>query len=304
MVYIELNGRIGNHLFQIATGISLAKKYGVDYKVVCHDGYKVAPPDNCYVREYIEQFRSNILRNIEVQIGRPTTDCDYYYDIDYIYKEIPYSGKDILLYGAFQSEKYFDKELVREIFSIPENIKEYIYSKFGDILKQGVTSINVRRGDYCRLPHQYAVCGMSYYNKAIEYIGRKEKYLIISDDIEWCKRHFKGDNFFFVDDEEPIIDLYIQTLCTNNIISNSTFSWWGAWLNPNLSKTVVCPNPWYGKSYSNYSTKDLLPEEWVKVDNELSWDMKLLATYLGTIDKSKNLFPKSLKSKLKRFIKK
>lgn len=300
MIYIELNGRLGNHLFQIATGASFAKKHGVDYKVVCHDGYKLAPPDNCYVQEYIEQFRSNILRNIEVQIGRPSTDCEYYYDIDYVYKEIPYSGRDILLYGAFQSEKYFDKELVRNLFSIPDDIKEYIYSKFGDILNMGVTSINVRRGDYCRLPHQYAVCSMSYYNNAIDALGHNKKYLIISDDIDWCKRHFKGSNFYFVDDEEPIIDLYIQTLCENNIISNSTFSWWGAWLNSKTEKKVVCPNPWFGKSYSNYTTKDLIPEEWIQVENKLSFDLKVLATYLRTIEKIQRLVPKSLKEKLKK----
>lgn len=300
MIYIELNGRIGNHLFQIATGASLAKKYGVEYKVVCHDGYKLAPPDNCYVKEYIEQFRSNILRNIDVQIGRPTAECDYYYDIDYLYKEIPYTGKDMLLYGAFQSEKYFDKELVQSLFSIPHDIKEYIYSKFGNILKQGVTSINVRRGDYCRLPHQYAVCGMLYYNKAIDYLGREKKYLIISDDIDWCKTHFKGDNFYFVDDEEPIIDLYIQTLCDNNIISNSTFSWWGAWLNPSKNKKVIYPNPWFGKSYSNYSTQDLIPQEWIQIDNKLSWDMQLLAIYLRSIEQMRKLIPASLKNKIKQ----
>lgn len=300
MIYIELNGRLGNHLFQIATGASLARKYNVGYKVVCHDGYKLAPPDNCYVKEYIEQFRPNILRNIDIQIGRPQTDCDYYYDIEYIYKEIPYSGRDMLLYGAFQSEKYFDKPFVRELFSIPDDVKEYILGKFGDIIRQGVTSINVRRGDYCRLPHQYAVCGMSYYNKAIDFLGRDKKYLIISDDIDWCKRNFKGANFYFVDDEEPIIDLYIQTLCDNNIISNSTFSWWGAWLNPNKDKVVVCPDPWFGKSYSNYSTQDLIPEEWVQIENNLSFDLKCLAIYLRGIEKLRSLVPKSLKQKLKQ----
>lgn len=301
MIYIELNGRIGNHLFQIATGASLAHEHGVGYKVVCHDGYKLAPPDNCYVREYIEQFRSNILRNIDIQIGRPQTDCDYYYDIEYIYKEIPYSGRDMLLYGAFQSEKYFDKEFVRKLFSIPDDINQYIITKFGNIIQQGVTSINVRRGDYCRLPHQYAVCGMSYYNKAIDYLGRDKKYLIISDDIDWCKRHFKGNNFYFVDDEEPIIDLYIQTLCENNIISNSTFSWWGAWLNSNKNKVVVCPDPWFGKSYSNYSTQDLIPKEWVQIENTLSPGLKCLAMYLRGVEKLRSLIPGSLKQKLKQF---
>lgn len=141
---------------------------------------------------------------------------------------------------------------------------------------------------------------MSYYNKAIDFLGRDKKYLIISDDIDWCKRNFKGANFYFVDDEDPIIDLYIQTLCDNNIISNSTFSWWGAWLNPNKDKVVVCPDPWFGKSYSNYSTQDLIPEEWVQIENNLSFDLKCLAIYLRGLEKLRSLVPKSLKQKLKQ----
>lgn len=285
MVYIELNGRVGNHLFQIATGASYAKKHKQDFVVVCHDGYKLAEPDNCYIREYIEQFKSNILKNIQIEYKRPK-DALYYYEPYFEYKEIPYwgEGKDVLLYGAFQSYKYFDENLTRVLFEIPTDIKDYISQKYQHILDMGVTSINVRRGDYCKLPHRYPICTMSFYKKAIEYIGKNEKFLIISDDIEWCKQEFIGENFYFVDDEEPIIDLYLQTLCKNNIISNSSFSWWGAWLNNNPQKKVVCPTPWFGRSYNDKSTKDLLPENWVQLENKLPFKMETKAIVLNVVD--------------------
>ncbi|PXV64129.1 glycosyl transferase family 11 [Dysgonomonas alginatilytica] len=302
MVYIELNGRIGNNLFQIAAGASYAKKYNLNYRVVCHDGYFLPEPDNCYIKDYIKQFKDNILRNIPIQEGRPQEECFYYYDIDFVYREIPYH-ENILLYGTFHSYKYFDKELVNSLFEISPSEKEYILNKYGDILSEDVTSIHVRRGDYCKQPHRYAVASMPYFNKAIDYIGRDKKFLIISDDIEWCKKKFKGDNFYFSDNEKPIIDLYIQMLCKNNIISNSTFSWWGAWLNPNSDKVVIYPDPWYGKTFSNYNTKDLIPLDWIRTESKLSWGLYLLAISLNFKEKVQNLAPKSLKEKVKKFLK-
>lgn len=303
MVYIELNGRIGNNLFQIATGASYAKKHNLNYKVVCHDGYFLPEPDNCYIKDYIKQFKDNILRKVSIQEGRPQEECFYYYDIDFVYKEIPFH-ENILLYGTFHSYKYFDKQLVKELFEISSKEKEYILNKYGHILSQNVTSIHVRRGDYCKQPHRYAVASMPYFNKAIDYIGRDKKFLIISDDIEWCKKQFKGDNFYFSDNEDPIIDLYIQTLCANNIISNSTFSWWGAWLNTKPDNLVICPSPWFGKSYDNYTTKDLIPESWIQIENKLSWDLQVLATYLILKEKIQNLMPKSVRTLAKKRLKK
>lgn len=303
MVFVELNGRIGNHLFQIAAGASYAKKHNEEFRVICHDGYKLAPPDNCYIKDYIKQFQSNILKNIPIVEGRPA-DCWYYYEKSYHYEEIPYYGRDLLLYGSFQSEKYFDKELVRSLFSIDPEIEKYINDKYGSVINKGVTAINVRRGDYCRLPHKYAVCSMSYYNKAIDYLGKDRNYLIISDDIEWCKKHFKGDNFYFVDDEEPVIDLYIQTLCENNIISNSSFSWWGAWLNPNPDKKVLCPDPWFGRFYrKEKNADDLIPEEWVEIENKMPPGMRVRAFFLTLGEEIKAMFPKSIKDQIKKQIK-
>ena len=298
MVYIELNGRVGNHLFQIAAGASLAKMHNTSFCVVCHRDYKLADPDNCYIEDYIKQFSDNLYRKIIVKSDRPAHYL-LYNEPSYNYSPIPYTN-NILLHGTFQSYKYFDPSTVSNLFEIPVSIKSYIDSKYGDLIRQGITSINVRRGDYCTQPHKYPICGMHYFKKAIKYIGISKKYLIISDDIEWCKRHFVGYNFYFIDDEEPIVDLYIQTMCENNIMSNSTFSWWGAWLNGNSNKIVICPTPWYGRSvYTKLDVSDLIPEEWIKIENRLSFSLKFLEIILLIRDNIGRLLP----VKLKRFIK-
>lgn len=288
MVYIELNGRIGNHLFQIATGASYAKKYNQDFIIVCHDGYYLPDPDNCYIKDYIKQFQDNIFKNIPIQYKRPSADCAYYYEKNLSYVDIPYY-KNVLLYGTFQSYKYFDKDLVEHLFKIPFSIKKYIEDKYGYILKKDVVSIHVRRGDYCKDPHKYPVCSLSYFKNAINYMGKNNCFFIISDDIEWCKNYFKGDNFYFSDYEKPIIDLYIQTLCKNNIISNSTFSWWGAWLNNNPDKIVICPKPWFGRSFKNRKVEDLIPNEWIQMQNKLTPTLEFKAKILHIQEKFKNL---------------
>ncbi len=111
----------------------------------------------------------------------------------------------------------------------------------------------------------------------MRYIGQETRFLIISDDINWCKKNFKGSNYFFTDNNTALEDLYLQSLCTNNIISNSTFSWWGAWLNENPVKIVIVPKPWYGKEFLHIRTDDLIPEAWIQLDNSMSLPIKLKA---------------------------
>lgn len=300
MVYTVLNGRLGNNLFQIAAGASLAKRNNTDYVAVCQDGYYLSAPDNCFVSEYVKQFKDDIFKNIPIILSKPG-DYYHYFEPSKDFKEIPYHA-NIRIRGWFQSEKYFDKELVRELFEIPESIEKYIVDKYGNIIKNGdINSINVRRGDYLSLPHLHPVTSLSFYKKAIDILGKNEKYLIISDDIDWCKKHFKGDNYYFVDDEKPIIDLYIQTFCKNNIIANSSFSWWAAWLNPNPEKKIICPYPWFGMS--NTENKDLIPDSWIKLKNNMSFRNKILAYYLHYKDEMILFFKKNTPVGIKNFIK-
>ena len=97
-----------------------------------------------------------------------------------------------------------------------------------------------------------------------ELLDFKQQGLVFSDDIDWCKGVFRGDRFTFIEGEKDYIDLYIMSQCKNNIIANSTFSWWGAWLNKNKNKKIVAPKKWFG-SLISHNTKDLIPKEWIKV---------------------------------------
>lgn len=266
MVYIYLMYRLGNNLFQIAAGASHAKKMAVPFKVLtCFSG-RLSPSDDYRLKEYLEPFRKSILRKVDFSDTYPEN-VNVYNEISFSYNPPPLQ-EDLILNGFFQSEKYFDEVTVRNLFQIDPETEAYIQQRYGFILRLKPVAINVRRGDYLSLEYKHPVCRMSYFNKAIAHFEDGTPFLIISDDIVWCKKHFKGKNLYFIDDEPPLVDLYLQSMCAHNIISNSTFSWWGAWLNPNPGKKVIYPSPWFGVSVrkkKEYDTKDLCPDSWISV---------------------------------------
>ena len=89
-------------------------------------------------------------------------------------------------------------------------------------------------------------------------------FVIFSDDIEWCKKNLNISDSLYIENEKDYIEMYLMSLCRNNIISNSSFSWWGAWLNNYQSKIVIGPSKWFGNSI-NHNTGDILPENWIKL---------------------------------------
>lgn len=261
-IYAGLIGRIGNNLFQIAAIASLAKQFNCNFIAIPYP-YMLPEPDNCLLYDYLKSFKKTILRHTPLEAEFPAQ-CALYSEPCYHYKAIPYA-ENLLLWGYFQSEKYFDAPLVRELFKIHPDTYHLLNRKYGDLLKEEITSINVRRGDYLKCPDYHPVCTLDYFNHAIDLIGRDKHFLITSDDPAWCRKNFIGKNFHFADRTVPEENLYLQTLCTNNIISNSSFSWWGAWLNSNTDKQVVAPRIWYGPQAENLNTQDLLPDSWLKI---------------------------------------
>jgi hypothetical protein len=304
MVYVNLKGRLGNNLFQLAAASSLAHLHNTDFAAIVTD-YWCSEPDHCYLEDYLKQFKTNILSNVHFTSTIPKG-LKEFNEQNSSFSPISFQ-KEILLNGWFQSEKYFVDSVVRELFNIDQKNYDYIKGKYGHLLLSDntITSIHVRRGDYLKLPHQYSICSMRYFEKAIDLIGRDKKYMIISDDINWCKRHFRGPNFYFVENESPLIDLYLQAFCTNNIISNSTFSWWGAWLNKNPDKLVVAPTPWVGKFHKHVSTKDLIPEKWIQIKNplEVKYKLRVIQTEIKGIPIEIREFLVNIISRIKRKIK-
>jgi hypothetical protein len=275
MVYAFVTGRIGNNLFQIATGAALAHRNKSEF-VACITDTWCTEPDNCYLEKYLEQFRENIFRNITFIKGKPT-DATVFDQVLYV-EQIPYYD-NICLHGLWQSENYFVKERdhILKLLAIDEKTELFLRKTYSSVFSEDTISIVVRRGDYIKQPQFHPTCSKKYYRAAIKYFGTDKKYLIISDDIAWCKTKFKGDNFLFSNHESPVVDLYLQTFCKHNIISNSSFAWWGAWLNPNNDKVVIAPREnWCGYFYKDFYRKDLLPSDWVLLPNPLSMKHKIV----------------------------
>lgn len=279
MVYTELTDRIGNNLFQIAAGASLAHDNNSDYRVYVTN---TEVPDGVYLKEYLKPFQANILRKIVFTETLPLNIVKYNQP-SFSFQKINYVN-NIYLSGYFQSEKFFNESFVRDLFSIDNETESYLRTKYGHLLDKKIISIHVRRGDYVNRPLRQTICEMPYFKKAIKYFGKNRTYLIVSDDIEWCKKRFVKGNFHFAENESPIVDLYLQSLCEHNIISNSSFSWWSAWLNKNPNKIVIAPKKWFGVQMKSYDTQDLIPEGWIRVNNPRTLALKIKITKYWIID--------------------
>ena len=112
--------------------------------------------------------------------------------------------------------------------------------------------------------------------------------------MKWCKKHFKGQNYVFADKGNSMLeDFYLQSLAANNIISNSSFSWWGAWLNMNPDKKVFYPSPWFGPHYSHYDTSDLCPNSWIPLPNRTPLRYQLKSIWIRLAMKVRHRLEKS-----------
>lgn len=247
MISCKLAGGLGNYLFQIAAAHALSLR---NNDVTIFDDRHVVSP-----HKTINTYKSNILRNLNYGIFTPEKS---YGEPFFHFQEISYH-RNLLLMGYFQSEKYFQdyKEEIRKLFSIDEKSMIYINEKYQHLNFSKSTSLHVRRGDYLFYPTKHPTCSLDYYKKALKIID-SENILIFSDDIEWCKKNLSIEDkkVFYITDNSDYIDLWLMSLCKNNITANSSFSWWGSWLNLHKDKKVIAPSTWFGTSLQ-HNTKDL-----------------------------------------------
>lgn len=176
-----------------------------------------------------------------------------YVEPSFSYDELPATSADVVLDGYFQSEKYFSdcKDIIRKEFTFRNQSTYKVPSSS--------CSIHVRRGDYLKLQNHHPICDMNYYTKAMEII-KADNYLIFSDDPAWCSDNFKGDQFTVISGNSSSRDMQIMSQCDNHIIANSSFSWWGAWLNNNKNKIIYAPKNWFKNK--TICTDDLIPKSW------------------------------------------
>lgn len=251
-------GGLGNYMFQIATAYSIAKRDNKE--LVCDYS------DNMVPHKPFSEYSDNIFRKIKFSNGIDSP--IQINELGFNYNPIPKVDGNVKLNGYFQSEKYFKhiRNEIVDLFDLPQIIKEKINKKYEDILEQDTCSIHVRRGDYLGLSNYHPQQPIDYYKKSIDIIGEDKTFVIFSDDIDWCKNNLDFiKNGFFISENKDYEDLYLMSLCNNNIITNSTFSWWGAWLNRNMSKKVIAPNIWFGVSNSHLNTSDLYCDKWIKI---------------------------------------
>lgn len=247
----------------------MAKKWGTGFKVVsAPDGEAISTASEESMWKYVSSFKETVFSKIDFLREAPEG-IPLYSWRDFPYKPIPYEeGKDLMIDGYFQSHLYIDEGLMRELYAIPRSIKERLEQKYGEVLARPFTCIHVRRGDYLRLPHRFSICSTGYFRQAVRQVGEDTLFVVISDDLKWCRKHFRGPNFVFADKGDSMLeDFYLQSLAANNVISNSSFSWWGAWLNARADKKVFYPVPWFGPHYSHYDTSDLCPDTWIALPN-------------------------------------
>lgn len=249
---------LANQMFQIATVISYANQNNL------------TPLFPMLKEEKYGRYTKNIFRKLNLTNFNPNEIELDYHQPDFSYSEIPRSNK-VRLNGYFQSELYFvkDRSLILETFTPTDQILNYIYKKYEDLLNDSL-SIHLRFGDYRKIQDHHPLLSKTNYYENILEINKRKNLLVFSDDIKRAKkiRAFKNFDVKFITNEPEYVDLFLMSLCNDNAIANSSFSWWGAWLNKNNNKNVYYPKTWFGPSKNEFDTKDLIPKGWIKVESK------------------------------------
>jgi len=269
-------GRLGNQMFQIASTIGIA----------CENGLSYCFPEWEYDQYFENKLPQQVLNNLKI----------FNYTKSNFSSIILNNRVNWDLRGFFQSEKFFinQNELVRFYFKPNQQIEKYLNNKYGAILNNKTCSVHVRRGDYTEQRFFFPPQSIEFYLSAMQKFDSDTHFLIFSDDLKWCKNNFSGSNIIFVENEKDIIDVFLMSKCKNHIISNSSFSWWGAWLNPNKNKIIICPEKWFGPAVSlNPSTyNDIYASNFTKLQNPTERKIEQSRLYIYSIFMYHNMLHK------------
>ncbi len=266
MIISKLQGGMANQIFQWAYGKYLSEtyktplyldtvffqnQYGITQRKFSLNkfanlDYKIIPSDRNI---------SNLSNEIDKTKIIKLTDNSTFFEINYDHSAHYY------LDGYWQSEKYFFdiSDIIRAELQPNEDIRSNLFKVYNP---QNNVSIHIRRTDYLTSNGYHPVQTIEYYTNALDIIGSVDKILIFSDDIEWCKENLRYHNMIFVEGLSDVEDLWLMSMCDHNIIANSSFSWWGAWLNQNPKKKIVAPKLWLK---DNKLAKEIVPDHWYKI---------------------------------------
>ena len=254
MIIAKIQGGLGNQLFQWAYSRNLSKNNETFLDISLYT-------NNEEKREFgLDKF-SNINYSINTHsLYNSVLVHDYFRYTNVTF----YATHLYYLNGYWQSEKYFkeSEDIIRK--DLEPSDEQFLKLNATPFINDNVVSMHIRRTDYTTSNGYHPVQTVEYYKKALEIIGEYDKLFIFSDDIEWCRNNLKFDNMIFIEGNTDIEDLYLISLCKHNIIANSSFSWWGAWLNKNPNKKVIAPSKWFG-DMANLNESDIVPEGWIRI---------------------------------------
>lgn len=270
------NGRLGNQMFQYASLRGIAAKRGYDWCI---------PPDTYDHKDnygLFETFELTHLKpeNIGFVEGQYVEENDHCF-ISEFFEECP---DNVSIDGYFQTEKYFDhiSDQIREDFTFNKDYllpcQEYISSLPSDPI-----FLHIRQSDNIGREQYHPILPIKFFEESLEQFPKDTQCFVFTDDIDWCKSQefFKQDRFLFNDSNQrygyrtidgkgqmqntllPQVDLCLMSLCSGAIIANSSFSWWGSWLQNDRGK-VIAPDPkkWFGTAVSHLDTSDIVPDRW------------------------------------------
>jgi hypothetical protein len=285
VITTRIIGGLGNQLFQYACGRALSERYKVphqldlrgfqQYKLHQYQLDKFCITAQVGAARDLPKFyrfgpltftryahRKGQLKNSVVREAKLAFDTSIYSH-----------GSNLYLDGYWQSERYFAdirNTLVQEL-QLREPLDAVNQRLAEEMQQQNSVSLHVRRADYVNNP-TYAECTVDYYHRALTMIAEREKNLhvyVFSDDIPWVQEHIHlAVPTTYVTQNNGranYLDIVLMRFCTNSIIANSSFSWWGAWLKKNVTGLVIAPKTWY--TDPRKASQDLLPHRWVTIPN-------------------------------------
>jgi|TARA_B100000085_G_scaffold181088_1_gene165323 hypothetical protein len=259
-------GRFANQMFQYASLKGIARKTGVD---LCIPNHFQEVDDGIGNKLRTELFGAF---DLKVNIGllnnghAPVVKERFFHFDEELFTMCP---DHVSLIGYFQSEKYFKhiEDEIREDFTFKDEVllpcKEMMESVDNPI------ALHIRRTDYLTNSENHFNLPLAYYEAALKHFDDDRNVIVFSDDPAWCSEQelFSDDRFMISENTDNRVDLCLMSLCSDFIIANSSYSWWGAWLSNNKNKKVIAPVQWFGKTgyTKNHDTKDLIPDDWTRI---------------------------------------
>lgn len=250
-----LMGGLGNQLFQISHALCQGLRHN---RNVIFQPTSTTNLQGNNAKIYVD----NIFRNLNFQ--NQLLEYEVINEKSFGFSEINPSNNNTIFNGYFQSSKYFFgyDDYIKKIFEPKEDFVSKMYDKYPSLMTDNTLSLHIRRGDYLSHPSIHPTISLSYIDQSLKKIDNYTSVFIFSDDKLYIKDNLRLDSMIIVDEPYDYEELWLMSMCKNNIICNSTFSWWGSFLNKNINKKIIAPSKWFGQNgppdymdiYENYWT--------------------------------------------------